>query len=107
MFRFVAGLALGVLSAASACAQTRAEETGQFEFYVLSLSVVAVVLRRGPKQRPRRPRNAGRGLIRSSCTGRGRNTKKDSRNIVCSRRRAHHGIMRSTLIDAGAASDLQ
>jgi hypothetical protein len=79
-----------VAAGSSAPAQeSRQNEAGQFDFYVLSLSwspsfCAAAAERDGARARPC---NAARGPIRSSCTACGRNTTRDFRNIARSRRR--------------------
>ena len=74
---------------------------GQFDFYVLVAVVVAVVLRRG-RRTARRPLAVaamrGRGPIRSSCTGCGRNMTKAFPNIArMPSPRLYRGIVSSML----------
>ena len=92
MIRIVAGLAFAVSLSATACVaasaqDARQDEPGKFDFYVLSLSWSPSYCAAAMTAAAPAARNAGRGLIRSSCTGCGRNMKRDFRNIVCSRHR--------------------
>jgi len=95
--RAVLAVCIAAASATSVWAQDpRQNEPGKFDFYILSLSwspsfCAADAERNGGRV----PHCTERGLIRSSCTGSGRNMRRGIRNIA--RYRHHASIAASSL----------